>query len=56
MMDYVEYPMDLLIIDKLEQLVKIVEMLNKYGLIASLEEPLERLKKEEPSYKEKQAA
>lgn len=56
MVDYVEYLADLLIAAELEQRVKIVEMLNKDGLIAGLEERLERLKKEEPSYEEKQAA
>ena len=56
MLDYVEYLADLLIAAELEQWVKIVEMLNKDGLIAGLEERLERLKKEESSHEEKQAA
>ena len=56
MLDYVEYLADLLIAAELEQRVKIVEMLNKDGLIASLEERLERLKKEEVTHEEKQAA
>ena len=38
MLDYVEYLADLLIAAELEQRVKIVEMLNKDGLIAGLEE------------------
>ena len=37
MLDYVEYLADLLIAAELEQRVKIVEMLNKDGLIAGLE-------------------
>lgn len=56
MLDYVEYLADLLIAASLEQRVKIVEMLNKDGLIASLEERLKRLEKEEEGYEEKQAA
>lgn len=56
MLDYVEYLADLLIAAELEQRVKIVEMLNKDGLIAGLEERLERLKKEEVTHEEKQAA
>ena len=40
MLDYVEYLADLLIAAELEQRVKIVEMLNKDGLIAGLEERL----------------
>ena len=56
MLDYVEYLADLLIVAELEQRVKIVEMLNKDGLIAGLEERLERLKKEEVTHEEKQAA
>lgn len=55
MLDYVEYLADLLITAELEQRVKIVEMLNKDGLITGLEERLERLRKEEQSH-EKQAA
>ena len=55
MLDYVEYLADLLIAAELEQRVKIVEMLNKDGLIAGLEERLGRLKKEDDAY-EKQAA
>ena len=45
MLDYVEYLADLLIAAELEQRVKIVEMLNKDGLIAGLEERLDRLKR-----------
>lgn len=56
MLDYVEYLADLLIAAELEQRVKIVKMLNKDGLIAGLEERLERLKKEEVTHEEKQAA
>ena len=56
MLDYVEYLADLLIAAELEQRVKIVEMLNKDGLIAGLEERLERLKKEEVTHEEKQVA
>ena len=56
MLDYVEYLADLLIAAELEQRIRIVEMLNKEGLIARLEERLERLRKEESSYEEKQAA
>ena len=56
MLDYVEYLADLLIAAELEQRVKIVEMLNKDGLIAGLEERSERLKKEEVTHEEKQAA
>ena len=56
MLDYVEYLADLLIAAELEQRVKIVEMLNKDGLIAGLEERLIRLKKEEVTHEEKQAA
>ena len=56
MLDYVEYLADLLIAAELEQRIRIVEMLNKEDLIASLEERLERQKKEETSYEEKQSA
>lgn len=56
MLDYVEYLADLLIAAELEQRVKIIEMLNKDGLIASLEERLKRLEKEEVTHEEKQAA
>ena len=56
MLDYVEYLADLLIAAELEQRIRIVEMLDKDGLIASLEERLERLKKEEAPYEEKQSA
>ena len=56
MLDYVEYLADLLIAAELEQRVKIVEMLNKNGLIAGLEERLTRLEKEEVTHEEKQAA
>lgn len=44
-----EYLADLLIAE-LEQRVKIVEMLNKDGLIAGLEERLNRLKKEDDAH------
>ena len=56
MLDYVEYLADLLIAAELEQRIRIVEMLNKEELIASLEERLERQKKEETPYEEKQSA
>ena len=56
MLDYVEYLADLLIAAELEQRAKIVEMLNKDGLIAGFEERLKRLKKEEVTHEEKQAA
>ena len=56
MLDYVEYLADLLIAAKLEQRVKVVEMLDKDGLIASLEERLKRLEKEEVTHEEEQAA
>ena len=56
MLDYVEYLADLLIAAELEQLVKIVEMLNKDGLIAGLEERLDRLKKEDGAYEKQNAA
>ena len=56
MLDYVEYLADLLIAAELEQRVKIVEMLNKNGLIASLEERLDRLKKEDNAHEKQSAA
>ena len=56
MLDYVEHLADLLIAAELEQRVKIVEMLNKDGLIAGLEKRLKRLEKEEVTHEEKQAA
>ena len=56
MMDYVEYLTDLLIAAELEQRVKIVDKLNKDGLISGLEERLERLKKEEQRDEKEQAA
>ena len=56
MLAYVEYLADLLIAAELEQRIRIVEMLNKEDLIASLEERLERQKKEETPYEEKQSA
>ena len=56
MLDYVEYLADLLIAAELEQRVKIVEMLNKNGLIASLEERLDRLKKEDDAHEKQNAA
>ena len=56
MLDYVEYLADLLIAAELEQRVKIVEMLNKDGLIAGLEERLNRLKKEDSAHEKQSAA
>ena len=56
MLDYVEYLADLLIAAELEQRVKIVEMLNKDGLIAGLEERLKRSGEEETNYGKEQAA
>ena len=56
MLDYVEYLADLFIAAELEQRVKIVEMPNKDGLIAGLEERLKRLEKEGVTHEEKQAA
>ena len=56
MLDYVEYLAELLIAAKLEQRVKIVEMLNKDGLIAGLEERLDRLKKEDDAHEKQSAA
>ena len=56
MLDYVEYLADFLIAAELGQRIRIVEMLNKDGLIASLEERLERQKKEGTPYEEKQSA
>ena len=56
MLDYVEYLADLLIAAELEQRVKIVEMLNKDGLIAGLEERLDRLKKEDDAHEKQSAA
>lgn len=56
MLDYVEYLADLLIAAELEQRVKIVEMLNKDGMIAGLEERLDRLKKEDGAYEKQNAA
>ena len=56
MLEYVEYLADLLIAAELEQRVKIVEMLDKDDLIASLETRLERQKEEETPYEEKQSA
>ena len=56
MLDYVEYLADLLIAAELEQRVKIVEMLNKDGLITGLEERLESLEKEEQRDEKEQAA
>ncbi len=56
MLDYVEYLADLLIAAELEQRVKIVEMLNKDGLIAGLEERLNRLKKEDDAHEKQSAA
>ena len=56
MLDYVEYLADLLIAAGLGQRVKIVERLNKDGLIAGLEERLNRLKKEEDAHEKQSAA
>ena len=56
MLDYVEYLADLLIAAELEHRVKIVEMLNKDGLIAGLEERLDRLKKEDNAHEKQNAA
>ena len=56
MLDYMEYLADLLIAAELEQRVKIVEMLNKDGLIAGLEERLDRLKKEDEAHEKQSAA
>ena len=56
MLDYVEYLADLLIAAELKQRVKIVEMLNKDGLIAGLEERLDRLKKEDDAHEKQSAA
>ena len=56
MLDYVEYLAELLIAAELEQRVKIVEMLNKDGLIAGLEERLDRLKKEDNAHEKQSAA
>ena len=56
MLDYVEYLADLLIAAELEQRIRIVEMLNKDGLIAGLEERLGRLKKEDDAYEKQNAA
>ena len=56
MLDYVEYLADLLIAAELEHRVKIVEMLNKDGLIAGLEERLDRLKKEDDAHEKQSAA
>ena len=56
MLDYVEYLADLLIADELERRGKIVEMLNKDGLIAGLEERLDRLKKEDDAHEKQSAA
>lgn len=56
MLDYMEYLADLLIAAELEQRVKIVEMLNKDGLIAGLEERLNRLKKEDDAHEKQSAA
>ena len=41
---------------ELEQRVKIVELLNKDGLIAGLEERLNRLKKEDSAHEKQSAA
>lgn len=55
MLDYVEYLADLIIAAELKQRVKIVDRLNKDGLIDGLCERLERLNKEEQSREEKAA-
>ena len=56
MLDCVEHLADLLIAAELEQRVKIVEMLNKDGLIAGWEERLNRLKMEESAPQKQSAA
>ena len=56
MLDYVEYLADLFIAAELEQRVKIVEILNKDGLIVGLEERLDRLKKEDDAHEKQNAA
>lgn len=56
MLDYVEYLADLLIAADLEQRVKIVDQLNRDGLILRLEERLERLKKEDAHNDQEQKA
>ena len=56
MLDYVEYLAGLLIAAEMEHRVKIVEMLNKDGLIAGLKERLDRLKKEDGAYEKQNAA
>ena len=56
MLDYVGYLADLLIAAGLEQRVEIVEMLNKDGLIAGLEERLDKLEKEDDTHEKQSAA
>ena len=56
MLGYVEYLADLLIAAELEQRVKIVGMLNKDGLIAGLEERLDRVEKEDDAHEKQRAA
>ena len=56
MLDYVEYLADLLVAAELEDRVKMVDRLTTNGLIARLEERLEKLNKEEVTHEEKQTA
>lgn len=56
MLDYVEYLADLLVAAELEDRVKMVDGLTTNGLIARLEERLEKLNKEEVTHEEKQTA
>ena len=51
-----EYLADLLIAAEREQRGKIVEMLNKEGQIACLEERLDRLRKEDDAHEKQSAA
>ena len=56
MLDYVEFLSDLLIAADLEQRVKVIDRLNRDGLIAGLEVRLKRLKKEEATHEKETAA
>ena len=56
MLDYVEYLADLLVAAELEDRVKMVDRLTTNGLIARIEERLEKLNKEEDTHEEKQTA
>jgi hypothetical protein len=56
MLDYVEYLADLFIVAEPEQRIKIVEMLNKGGLVTGLKEGMERLKKEDDTHEKRSAA